>query len=55
MDRNRDGIDEYLYGLGLTEWDAWEICKKTKAVNFEDFYWITQDENEDYRNVLARY
>lgn len=55
MDKNRVAIDEYLYSLGLTEWDGWEICKRTKAINFEDFYWITQDESEDYRNVLARY
>lgn len=55
MDRGRVAIDEYLYSLGLTEWDGWEICKRTKAINFEDFYWITQDENEDYRCVLPRF
>lgn len=55
MDKNREGIDEYLYSLGLSEWDGWEICRRTKAINFEDFHWITQDENEDYREVLARW
>ena len=55
MDKGRPGLDEFLYKLGLTEWEPWEICKKTKAHIFEDYFWITQDENEDYRNVLTRY
>ena len=53
MNKGRPDIDEFLYKLGLTEWDPWEICKRTHAHIFEDFHWITQDENEDYRKVLT--
>lgn len=55
MDPNRVGIWEYLYSLGLTEYDAWEICKKTKAIAIEDFFWITKERDEDYRKVLPRF
>lgn len=52
MDKNRQGIYEYLMELGLTEWNGWEICKRVHATTMEDFFWITQDEHEDYLDVL---
>lgn len=48
MDEDRQGIEAYLYEHNMSAWDFWELCKKTRAVNMEDFFWLALDENETW-------
>lgn len=40
FERDRPDVPEQLAYLGLTEYDPWEIVKKTHGVMFEDFIWV---------------
>lgn len=40
FERGRPDVLWQLEGLGLSEYNPWEIVKKTHGVMFEDFIWI---------------
>lgn len=40
MPKERAQLPAYLESLGLTEYNPWEIVKKTHGVMWEDFLWI---------------
>lgn len=40
FERGRPDVPWQLEGLGLTEYNPWEIVKKTHGVMFEDFIWV---------------
>ena len=40
FERARPDVQEQLEYLGLSEYNPWEIVKKTHGVMFEDFIWV---------------
>ena len=54
-DRNRENIDKYLNKLGLSEFDPYEIVKRTHGVMFQDYIWCrTEDEDLTFDDVRVR-
>ncbi|MBR4600362.1 MAG: hypothetical protein IKO39_09985 [Treponema sp.] len=39
-DENRDNLEKYLHKLGLSEYNPYEICRKTHGVMFQDKTWF---------------
>lgn len=39
-DSNRENIEKYLYGLGLTDFNPYKICRLTHGVMFQDKIWF---------------
>lgn len=54
MPQNRDGVDFLLDKIGLSFYDAWNICKKNMGMSMEDYWWLRKD-NEIYEEVHIRY
>ena len=55
FERARADVPEQLEYLGLTEYNPWEIVKKTHGVMFEDFIWIRfEGENITWEDVKIR-
>lgn len=55
MDRNRPCLPEYLDGLGLEEYNPYEIVKITHGVMWEDFQWIRfPGEKVSWKDVKLR-
>lgn len=55
FERGRPDIMERLEDIGLTEYNPWEIIKKTHGVMWEDYLWVKFDGEElTWEDVKAR-
>lgn len=53
--RSRANAKEVLASLNLTEYNPYEIVKKTHGIQWDDFYWIRfKGENLTYNDVKVR-
>ena len=54
-EKGRPDIDELLQGLGLSEYDPYEIVKKTHGVSYNDYIWFRfPGEKITSKDVLVR-
>ena len=51
--KERANIDEILEVMGLIEYDFWELCRRTRAMCLEDYFWLSK--GEKYQEVHMRY
>ncbi|SUY48106.1 Uncharacterised protein [Clostridium putrefaciens] len=51
--KERQNIDDILASLGLLYYDFWEVCRKTRAMCMEDYFWLSKGER--YEDVHIRY
>lgn len=51
--KERANIDEILKVMGLIEYDFWELCRRTRAMCMEDYFWLSK--GEKYEDVHIRY
>lgn len=51
--KERANIDEILKVMGLIDYDFWELCRRTRAMCMEDYFWLSK--GEKYENVHIRY
>ncbi|MEG0672187.1 MAG: hypothetical protein RSA29_14790 [Clostridium sp.] len=49
----RQNIDEILKAIGLIYYDSWEICRRTRGMCMEDYFWLSK--GEKYEDVHMRY
>lgn len=45
--KERANIDEILKVMGLIDYDFWELCRRTRAMCMEDYFWLSKGEYED--------
>ena len=38
--KERQGAEQILRSLRLNKYDPWRIAKKTRAISFNDYYWV---------------
>lgn len=48
---DREGAYNLLNAMGLNTYDMWEITKITKAVSYNDHYWMSPDPNDNYEDI----
>lgn len=51
--KERANIDEILKVMGLIDYDFWQLCRKTRAMCLEDYFWLSK--GEKYEEVHLRY
>lgn len=51
--KERANIDEILKVMGLIDYDFWELCRRTRAMCMEDYFWLSK--GEIYEEVHIRY
>ena len=51
--KERANIDEILKVMGLLDYDFWELCRRTRAMCMEDYFWLSKGER--YEDVHIRY
>lgn len=51
---HRQGIEDILDKLGLNIYNAWKICKLSKAVSTDDYWWLASD-GDKYEDIHPRY
>jgi hypothetical protein len=51
--KERANIDEILKVMGLIDYDFWELCRRTRAMCMEDYFWLSK--GEKYEDVHIRY
>lgn len=51
--KERANIDEILRVMGLIEYDFWELCRRTRAMCMEDYFWLSK--GEKFEDVHIRY
>lgn len=51
--KERANIDEILKVMGLIDYDFWELCRRTRAMCMEDYFWLSK--GEKYEEVHIRY
>lgn len=51
--KERQNIDEILRAMGLNDYDMWELCRRTRAMCMEDYFWLSK--GEKYEDVHIRY
>lgn len=51
--KERANIDEILKVMGLIDYDFWELCRRTRAMCMEDYFWISK--GEKFQEVHIRY
>lgn len=51
--KERANIDEILKVMGLIDYDFWELCRRTRAMCMEDYFWLSKGER--YEDVHIRY
>lgn len=49
----RQNINEVLEAIGLVDYDFWEICRRTRGMCMEDYFWLSK--GEKYEDVNMRY
>ncbi|WP_252234749.1 hypothetical protein [Clostridium sp. ZS1] len=51
--KERANIDDILKVMGLIDYDFWELCRRTRAMCMEDYFWLSK--GEAYEKVHMRY
>lgn len=51
--KERQNIDEILKAMGLNDYDMWELCRRTRVMCMEDYFWLSK--GEKYEDVHIRY
>ncbi len=51
--KERANIDEILKVMGLIDYDFWELCRRTRAMCMEDYFWLSK--GEKFEDVHIRY
>ncbi len=51
--KERQNIDEILRVMGLIDYDMWELCRRTRAMCMEDYFWLSK--GEKFEEVHIRY
>lgn len=51
--KERANIEEILKVMGLIDYDFWELCRRTRAMCMEDYFWLSK--GEKYEDVHIRY
>lgn len=51
--KERANIDEILNAMGLIDYDFWELCRRTRAMCLEDYFWLSK--GEKFEDVHIRY
>lgn len=51
--KDRANIDEILKAIGIIDYDFWELCRRTRAMCMEDYFWLSK--GEVYEEVHIRY
>ena len=51
--KERANIDDILKAMGLIDYDFWELCRRTRAMCMEDYFWLSK--GEKYEDVHIRY
>lgn len=51
--KERANIDEILKVMGLIDYDFLELCRRTRAMCMEDYFWLSK--GEKYEDVHIRY
>ncbi|KYH34428.1 hypothetical protein CLTEP_16610 [Clostridium tepidiprofundi DSM 19306] len=51
--KERANIDDILRAMGLIDYDFWELCRRTRAMCMEDYFWLSK--GEKYEEVHLRH
>lgn len=51
--KERANINEILNVMGLVDYDFWELCRRTRAMCMEDYFWLSK--GEKFEDVHIRY
>lgn len=51
LPQDRQGAFRMLLSLNMSKYDIWEISKLTKAINFNDYYWITDNDHDKFSTI----
>lgn len=51
--KERANINDILKAMGLIDYDFWELCRRTRAMCMEDYFWLSK--GEKYEDVHIRY
>lgn len=52
---DREGAWYLLEQIGLSEYDRWEIAKKTMATSYNDYYWMSENPDDNYEDISPRF
>lgn len=52
---DRENIREILKSAGMSMYSVWELNKHTKSITLDDYYWITDNEYDEYEEIHPRY
>ncbi|MCW6078102.1 hypothetical protein [Clostridium sporogenes] len=50
--KERQNIDEILKVMGLIDYNFWELCRRTRAMCMEEYFWLSK--GEKYEKVHIR-
>lgn len=50
----REGAEILLKNLGLETYDVWEVAKRTNAATTHDFYWMSDNPDDKYKDMHPR-
>lgn len=53
--KDRQGVEALLQEIGLAEYDMWKITKITKGISLSDYYWLSSNPDEQYKDVHPRF
>lgn len=51
---DREGLDKILDDLELDSYDPWEICKRMHGITMADYYWISENIEDQYELMHPR-
>jgi hypothetical protein len=54
LPKERDNISYFLKSIGLRYYDLWSVLKKTRAMTYDDYTWLSKDK-ETFEEVHIRY
>lgn len=49
----RRDIEKILFRCGLSSYDTFKIAERTKAINAKDLLWVTDNENDLFRDAIS--
>jgi len=53
ISRQRRDIEKILFRCGLSSYDTFKIAERTKAINAKDLLWVTDNENDLFRDAIS--
>lgn len=51
--KERQNINEILKAMGMLDYDFWDLCRRTRGMCMEDYFWLSK--GEKYEEVHMRY